>query len=197
MSIQMQPLFWRIGDTQGNGRGALSLLMPHHLGSRNVTELPINLSFQASPEHSGPKDLRWSESDVELFMALLQQKRQDALEGDVELDIQDRAVQGMIQLVALARFQTALNIDADLDGEIITERTELEIGSMVALNNGSTFPLAIIVALDSVEVSCILLEPCALPAQELADGSLVVLSRQATLPESFAQSFQGEGAVRH
>ncbi len=197
MSIQMQPLFWRIGDTQSNGRGALSLLMPHHLGSRTATELPINLSFQASLEHAGPKDLRWSESDVELFMALLQQKRQDQFEGEVELDLHDHAVQGIIQLVALARFQTAVNVDAELAEDLNTVREELEVGALVAVNDGQSFPLAVVVMLDSIEAQCILLEPLVTRTQTLADGSLVMLSRLAALPAHFAQSSQGSDTTKH
>lgn len=197
MSIQMQPLFWRIGDTQSNGRGALSLLMPHHLGSRTATELPINLSFQASLEHAGPKDLRWSESDVELFMALLQQKRQghqldDALHGmivQIQFDL-------TFELV-LARFQTAVNVDAELAEDLNTVREELEVGALVAVNDGQSFPLAVVVMLDSIEAQCILLEPLVTRTQTLADGSLVMLSRLAALPAHFAQSSQGSDTTKH
>lgn len=195
MSIQMQPLFWRISDQNSNGRGAVSLLMPTHMGSRTATELPMNLSFLALKTHQGPKDVCWSEDDVELFMALLQQKRQQQLDGDIELDLNDRAVHGIIQLVALARFQTASTVA--LGKDINTVRDELEVGSLVAINTTEGWPLAVVVAQDSIEASCILIEPLHAPQHALPEGSLVVIPRLAALPAQFANSSTAQEAVRH
>ncbi len=198
MSTEMQPLFWRISDQDHSGFEAVSLLMPAGPSDDAPAEFPTEVSFRSNRTSTHPVDLRWSEEDSDLFMTLLDRLANEELEGDVELDISDSVIQGIVQLVALARFKTPWPTDELTGDDFITERTELETGDLVALNTRYGYPLAIIVGLDSVDATCILLDPVFDHGQVLIpDHSVLVVNRLSVLPASFAEGDTGEDAVLH
>jgi len=198
MNAEMQPLFWRISQTKQQGMNAVSLLMPGDSESQPA-EFPTDVSFPSATVHSGPQDLRWSDEDSELFLDLVERVVETEDKFDVELDLNDDVIQGIVQLVALKRFQTPWPLDELLAEDVITEREELEIGDLVALNTTIGKPLAIIVALDSIDATCILLDPIINPAGDLLipDHNVLMVNRLAVLPAAFAATDNGEGAIIH
>lgn len=66
------------------------------------------------------------------------------------------------------------------------------------MNTRYGFILGIVVGLDSIDATCILLEPVKKDdATLLTDHSLVVVNRAYILPCSFADSDTGQGSTRH
>jgi len=198
MNAEMQPLFWRISDQNKSGFEAVSLLMPSGQSGETPAEFPTEVSFRSNRSSTHPVDLRWSEEDSDLFMSLLD-RLVEAEEGDdIEVDISDSVIQGIVQLVALARFKTPWPTDELTGDDFITEREELEIGDLVALNTCHGFALAIIVGLDSIDATCVLMDSL-MSGDELQvpDHSLLVINRHYVLSASFADSDVGEDAVFH
>jgi hypothetical protein len=142
--------------------------------------------------------VRWSDDDNDLFMTLVDRVMDLSDEAEMVLDLTDDVVQGIIHLVALARFRTPWpgeELEAD---ELNAPRQELEIGDLVALNTSAGFPMAVVVALDSVDATCILLDSIeTLTGDTVPDHSVLVMSRLNVLPSYFANSDQGESEVRH
>lgn len=198
MSTEMQPLFWRISDQDHSGFEAVSLLMPASPSDEAPAEFPTEVSFRSNRTSTHLVDLRWSEEDSDLFMTLLDRLANAEMDGDVELDISDSVVQGIVQLVALARFKTPWPTDELTGEDFITEREEIETGDLVALNTRYGYPLAIIVGLDSVDATCILLDPVYDNGQVLIPHhSVLVVNRLSVLPASFSEGDTGEDAVLH
>lgn len=198
MAIQMQPLYWRLNERQYAGINDVSLIMPDSYLSNSALEFPTHVSFQAASQHADSYDVRWSEDDMQLFFTLLERLMQRQLEGNVEIDLSDQSVQAIVQLVAQMRFQKAWAMHELEAEDFLTQRSELSIGDLVAINSCYGFPLAIVVALDAVEATCVLLSPLQLEDKVLiAKQSLVVVSRVAVLPGAFAEEEHGEYETRH
>lgn len=197
MNAQMQPLYWRINRTAQQGINAVSLLMPAQAGE-DTTEFPMDVSFPAAKITQESQDLLWSDEDNELFLDLIE-RLVDADDGHIELDLNDDVVQGIVQLVALRRFQPPKPLDELLADDIITEREELEVGDLVSLNTLHGCPLAIIVALDAIDATCILLDPLVNDVGEILipDHSVLIVNRLAVLPAAFAATDNGEGVTVH
>ena len=198
MNAEMQPLFWRISDQDKSGFEAVSLLMPAGMAGEDPAEFPTEVCFRSNRSTTHPVDLRWSEEDSDLLMNLLD-RLMDAEDGeDIEVDLSDSVIQGIVQLVALARFKTPWPTDELTGDDFITEREELEIGDLVALNTRFGFALAVIVGLDSIDATCVLMDSL-MSGDELQvpDHSLLVINRHCVLPASFADSDLGEDAVFH
>jgi hypothetical protein len=205
MSAVLQPLFWRLANEQNSDLDIVSVLMPRGAEEEKVAiEYAIDVSFKPSTQHQNPIDLRWSEEDSELFMSLLQNVM-DIGDKHVELDIEDSMIQGLINLVATARFHTPWPGD-DLEGEdFITYRKEIEVGDFVSLNTVYGFFSAVIVALDSIDATVILLDDIISPdTADVPEGlqevimqshSLLMLNRVCVLPPEFAEDV--EGTVLH
>jgi hypothetical protein len=205
MSAVLQPLFWRLANEQNSDLDIVSVLMPRGAEEEKVAiEYAIDVSFKPSTQHQNPIDLRWSEEDSELFMSLLQNVM-DIGDKHVELDIEDSMIQGLINLVATARFHTPWPGD-DLEGEdFITYRKEIEVGDFVSLNTVYGFFSAVIVALDSLDATVILLDDIISPdTADVPEGlqevimqshSLLMLNRVCVLPPEFAEDV--EGTVLH
>src|SRR5690606_13287585 len=141
---------------------------------------------------------RWWEEDTNLFMIRIVLCSDEYIEGDVERNLSDSVIKGIVQLVILARFKTPRSTDALTGDDFITEREELEMGDVVALNTRYGYPLAIIVGLDSVDATCILLDPVFSNSQVLIpDHSALIVNRLSVLPATFADSDGGEEAIRH
>lgn len=198
MNAEMQLLFWRISRTEEQGVGAVSVLMPAS-EHEQATEIPTDVNFSSARLEPAPKDLRWSDEDSDLFLDLLDRIIDTDNQSDIELDLNDEIVQGIVQLVALHRFQTPMPLDELLAEDFITEREELEIGDLVSLNTQEGRPLAIIVALDSIDATCILLDTLNDQSGEtlIPDHSVLMVNRLSVLPAAFAESDFGEGVVFH
>jgi hypothetical protein len=204
MSAVLQPLFWRLANEQNSDLDIVSVLMPRGAEEAKVAiEYAIDVSFKPSTQHQTPIDLRWSEEDSELFMSLLR-KVMNITDKSVELDIEDDMIQGLIHLVATARFHTPWPGD-DLEGEdFITYRKEIEVGDLISINTTYGFYSAVIVALDSIDATVVLLDDILIPtASEEADNesegdlevimpshSLLMINRVCVLPAEFAEDVE-------
>ncbi len=199
MNAEMQPLFWRISDQDSSGFEAVSLLMPAGPAGEDAAVFPTEVSFPSNRSTTHPVDLRWSEEDSDLFMQLLDRLMEADDEQEIEVDISDGVIQGIVQLVALARFKTPWPTDELVGEDIITELEEIEVGDLVALNTCHGYALAIIVGLDSIDATCVLLDSLMNEEGQLVvpDHSLLVINRHYVLPAAFAPSDQGEDAVFH
>ncbi|WP_370294092.1 hypothetical protein [Thalassolituus sp.] len=198
MIAEMQPLYWRIQDTDNSGLDAVSLLMPANEGEP-ATVVPTDVSFCSRRSGNQAVDVRWSDDDSDLFLSLLERvSSEDAEDDSIVLDINDGIVQGIVQLVALTRFKTPWPTDELVGDDINTERDETEIGDLVALNTRYGFVMGIVVGMDSIDMTCILLEDisdgdvCLVP-----DHSVLVFDRTNVLPIAFADTDTGEGATFH
>ena len=197
MNAEMQPLFWRISRAEQQGIHVVSLLMPTS-DSGEETEFPTDVSFPSNTVELASRDLRWSDEDSELFLDLVDRVIDLSSEPDVELDLTDDVVQGIVQLVALRRFQTPKPLDEWLADDVITEREELEIGDLVSLNTSAGVPMAIIVDLDSIDATCILLEELRDEQQLIAPmHSVLMVNRLSVLPAAFSEGDLGDGATIH
>ena len=197
MNAVLQPLFWRLANEHNSDLDAVSVLMPRGEEADKVAiEYAIDVSFKPSTHHQNPIDLRWSEDDSELFMSLLH-KVMNVTDKNVELDIEDNMVQGLIHLVATARFHTPWPGD-ELEGEdFMTYRREIEVGDLISLNTIHGFFSGVIVALDSIDATVILLddiitlESAEMPEDEqevvMPSHSLLMLNRVCVLPAEFAE----------
>lgn len=200
MFAEMQPLYWRIQNTDAAGFDAVSLLMPSADGEP-ATLFPTDVSICSKRSGKQSVDLQWSDDDSDLFMTLLDRVEIPEADDDDDglvLDINDGVVQGIVQLVALARFKTPWPTDELVAEDINTEREEQELGDLVAINSLHGFATAIIVAMDSIDMTCILLEDISDQEQVLIPHhSLIVVNRTSVLPLTFAESDLGEGVTRH
>lgn len=200
MSAVLQPLFWRLANEQNSDMDMVSVLMPRGAEEEKVAiEYAIDVSFKPSTQHQSPIDLRWSEEDGELFMSLLKNVMNIGDEH-IELDIEDGMIQGLINLVATARFHTPWPVD-DLEGEdFMTYRKEIEVGDFISLNTVYGFYSAVIVALDSIDATVVLLDDIIAPEtvdapEELQDvimpsHRLLMLNRVCVLPAGFAEDVE-------
>lgn len=194
MNAVLQPLFWRLANEQNTDMDVVSVLMPRGEEADKVAiEYAIDVSFKSSSKHQNPIDLRWSEEDSELFMSLLR-KVMNISDKDLELDIEDGMVQGLIHLVATARFHTPWPGD-DLEGDdFITYRQEIEVGDLVSINTKYGFYSAVIVALDSIDATCVLLDDIMAPDSEeeviMPSHSLLMVNRVSVLTPDFAEDVE-------
>ena len=200
MSAVLQPLFWRLANEQNSDLDMVSVLMPRGPEEEKVAiEYAIDVSFKPSTQHQSPIDLRWSEADGELFMSLLSNVM-NVGDDHIELDIEDSMIQGLINLVAIARFHTPWPGD-ELEGDDFpTYRKELEIGSFISVNTTYGFYSAVIVALDSIDATVVLLDdiisPDTVDAPEehqeviIPSHNLIMLNRVCVLPAEFAEDME-------
>lgn len=205
MNAGLQPLFWRLANEMNSDLDVVSVLMPRGEEVDKVAvEYAIDVSFKPSTYHQNPIDLRWSEDDGALFITLLH-KVMNVTEKDIELDIEDSVVQGLINLVATARFHTPWPGD-ELEGEdFMTYRREIEVGDLISINTIYGFFSGVIVALDSIDATIVLLddiitlETASAPEEEqevvMPSHSLLMLNRVCVLPPEFAEDV--DGAVFH
>jgi hypothetical protein len=200
MSAVLQPLFWRLANEQNSDLDIVSVLMPRGPEEEKVAiEYAIDVSFKPSTQHQSPIDLRWSEADGELFMSLLRNVM-DVGDDHIELDIEDSMIQGLINLVATARFHTPWPGD-ELEGEDFpTYRKELDIGDFISINTIYGFYSAVIVSLDSIDATVVLLDdiisPDTVDAPEehqeviIPSHNLIMLNRVCVLPAEFAEDME-------
>ncbi|MDF1762733.1 MAG: hypothetical protein P1U57_04920 [Oleibacter sp.] len=202
MNVENMPLFWRLQDTENSGLDDVSLLMPSNAGEPAAI-FPTDVSFCSRRNDKNIVDVRWSDEDSDLFMSLLDRISEDdevsqEIDDSLVVDISDNVVQGIVQLVALARFKTPWPSDELVGEDFITEREEIETGDLVSINTLYGYALAIVVGMDSIDVNCILLEDivdgdvCLVP-----DHSLMVVNRLSVLPAAFSDIDMGEGMIVH
>lgn len=189
MSAEMMPLYWRIGSTEQNGVDGVSLLMPARVLGETPSEFPTEVFMRSHrDEPANPVDLRWSDEDSDLFLNLLDRVVDVEDEPEVTLDLNDGVVQGIVQLVAMARFKAPWSMEELLGDDINTIRTELEIGDLVAINTIHGFVQAIVVGMDSIDATCVLLSSIKGSDHKviMSEQSLVVVNRLCVLPAVFA-----------
>lgn len=200
MNAEMQAMYWRIqNNNDHSGQDAVSLLMPSD-GSEPATLLPTEVSFCSRRSGRQDVDLKWSEDDSDLFLNLLERISNDDPSDDegIVLDINDGIVQGIVQLVALARFQTPWPTDELVGEDINTVRDDVEVGDLVAVNTLYGYPMAIIVGMDSIDLTCVLLESIEKDGFSIVpDHSVIILNRNSALPNTFAASDTGEAETFH
>lgn len=200
MNAEMQALYWRIqNNNDHSGQDAVSLLMPSEDGEP-ATVLPTEVNFCSRRSGIQAIDIKWSDDDSDLFLNLLDRISNDDPddEDNIVLDINDSIVQGIIQLVALARFTTPWQLDDLADEDVNTVREEVEIGDLVAINTKHGHPMAIIVGMDSIDLTCILLEDIEKDGLSIVpDHSVIVVNRNSALPNTFAESDVGESETFH
>lgn len=198
MNSEMLPLFWRVTGTDRNGVQAVSLLMPARIAGEEPAEFPTDVFFRNNRQPQQSVDLRWSDEDSDLFMSLLDRVVEAEDEQEVSLDINDNVVQGIVQLVAVARFRTPWPSDEIAGDDFLTEREESEVGDLVAVNLRHGFVLGIVVGIDSIDATCILLESVMDGERVvLPDHSLIVINRNSLLPCSFADADTGVSSTLH
>jgi hypothetical protein len=200
MNAEMQPLYWRIQNNDNSGFDAVSLLMPAGEGEP-ATLVPTEVSFCSRRTGTQAVDVRWTDEDSDLFLHLLERVSEDhadETEEGVVLDINDGVVQGIVQLVALARFKTPWPSDDLVAGDVNTVREDIEIGDLVAIHTHYGCPMAIVVGMDSIDLTCILLEDIEAEGVSIVpEHSVFVINRDSALPPAFAESDTGEDAVFH
>ena len=200
MNAEMQPLYWRLQNNDTSGCDAVSLLMPASEGEP-ATVVPTEVSFCSNRSGGQDVDIRWTDEDTDLFLQLLDRvsdDHTDETDDGLVLDINDGVVQGIIQLVALARFGTPWPSQDLVAGGINTVRDELEIGDLVGIHTHVTIPMAIVVGMDSIDLTCILLEDVEVAGTSIVPAhSVFVINRASVLPPEFADSYIDVDTVLH
>ncbi len=198
MNADMMTLFWRITEGEHAGLEAVSLLMPASGVNNKAAEFPTEVSFHADSSIR-PRDERWSDEDSDLFLSLLDRVVDVSEEPEVTLDISDELVQGIVQLVALVRFKSPEPIDELAGRDLNVPRQETEIGDLVAVNTRYGFVMAIVVGMDSIDITCVLLEPMndEKGTMLMPDHSVLLVNRVSVVPASFCDTETSRGATVH
>ena len=98
----------------------------------------------------------------------------------------------------MARFQTPWPTDELVAEDINTVRDEVVVGDLVAVNSLYGYPMAIVVGMDSIDLTCVLLEDIEKDGLSIVpDHSVIILNRNSALPNTFAASDTGEAEVFH
>jgi len=194
-------LFWRIRESEQAGQEAVSLLMPKS-GDETRAEFPTSVSFRttsppALSERNRPVDVEWSDDDSDLFMSLLDRVMDLTEEAEMVLDVSDELVQGIVQLVALVRFKQPWDAEHLIGRDLNVLREELDIGDLVAINTRYGFCMAIVVGLDSMDVTCILLDSVEDDQGMvlLTENTVLLVSRMSVVSSVFCESESAEGVV--
>lgn len=153
--VAKNQLKWRLADVQGSGSEQVSLVMPQITGN-DIREflLPTDIP---SPQTT-VEDLRWSDEDLELFFRLLEKQLGLEITEDMPLDLHDEGVINILHVVAAARFIIPAPAEGVLAEDINTVMEEYEPGDLVAIHSTDGFKSGIIVAMDSIEVTLVLLD---------------------------------------
>lgn len=185
--IQTTSLYWRLTHNAKLNSAHVSLLMPSQNKQQKPEEIPTNVNLAPLKKHLKPIDIKWSEEDKELFFELLGRIDENDSQ-ELVLDLTETHLQEIIHWVAIKRFYSPSCFEL-FEGEILqTERMELEVGDIVAVNTRYGFSLGIILTLNSIDADCILLDGLYDEEKEvLAEKSLINVSRLCLLPPEYAE----------
>lgn len=182
--VAKNQLKWRLADVQGSGSEQVSLVMPQITGN-DIREflLPTDIP---SPQTT-VEDLRWSDEDLELFFHLLEKQLGLEIVEDMPLDLQDEGVINILHVVAAARFIIPETADGILAADISTVMEEYEPGDLAAIHTIDGFKSGIIVAMDSIEVTFVLLDCIEDADQQLLFDvyDTLLVNKHSLLPADF------------
>jgi hypothetical protein len=200
-------LVWRLIDETGQGADVVTLVLPFSPEKPQQAQLLETdvVASQALPSNPlSNHDLSWSQSDIMLLLTLAQKMldmatAQDPDTDKITLDFENPTVIEIIQIVAAARFAEPFDLtQVNLGPVIHTTHSEIEQGDMVALPSLDGYPLAVITDLDSVECTCVLVEPVELKeGQTFEIHDVVKVSRMDLLPATFGHVFPADEDVIH
>ena len=190
---KQHPLKWRLADIDGTGMDQVSIVMPEYQGKQQEMLLPTEIP---SPLTSA-MDIGWSEEDSYLFYILLNKMIGDEVIGEA-IDFEDPEVLDILHVVAAAHFIAPVDADHVLADDLPVILEEHDLGDLVAINTRAGFKTALICELDSVEASCVLLEPLELNEEEVLDVyDTLVVNKHSILPPEFGNVVPAEEAVIH
>lgn len=187
MMMQTTSLYWRLTHNEKLNSAHVSLLMPSQNKQQQPEEIPTNLNLAPLKKHPKPIDIKWSAEDKELFLELLG-SIDETPDQELVLDLKEHYLQEIIHWVAIKRFNSPACFEL-FEGDILqTERIELEVGEIVAINTRYGFSLGIILTLNSIDADCILLDGLYDEEKEvLPEKSLINVSRLCLLPPEYAE----------
>ena len=199
-------LFWRLTDDTGQGLGVVTMVLPAEVyGGSNEFQLQTDVISKVKHKTSlrNAVDLKWSESDLELFLTLIKKMiLPDPETEEIALDFSEEAVVAIVHIVAAARFATPVPSDEILNEEdILTIREDFDIGDLVAINTINGFKNCVIVDMDSVDATCVLLDDVDVvingECEQLDHHDLMVVNRHSLLPADFGDVVPCEDDVIH
>ncbi len=194
--VAKHQLKWRLADVEGTGMDQVSIVMPE-LDSAQPKE--ILLPTDIPSPHPTAMDLRWTEDDLSLFFMLLEKMLEWPLDDQTPLDLTDDGIIEVLHVVAAARFITPLPADDILAEEISTVLYEWDIGDIIAINSHDGFKNAVIVALDSIDATCVLLDEINGHEQyfDFEVFDTLIVNKHSILPGEFGQVCPASEAVIH
>ncbi len=193
------PFLWRLCANEDKGSYSVAMVVPGPDDSETF-DLTIEtgiLRLASDPGISaGEEILEWNQSDLDLFMRLVNQRRlgRGTDQPDtVRLDLTDPEVIEIIHIVAAAGFGApylpagALKTAA---GEY--PRHEAAVGCLASLNTVGGFKPCVVVEVAEEEVACVLLDDLRIDGEtggkSLYRNDLLVVGRTDLLHPAFAQT---------
>jgi len=189
-------LKWRLADIEGTGTDQVNIVMPEMDG---LQPREILLPTDIPSPHPTAMDLRWTEDDLSLFFLLLNKMLELDVDGAEPLDLTDEGVIDVLHVVAAARFITPLPADDLLADDIPTVMREVDVGDIVAMHCHDGFKSAVVVALDSIDATCVLLDPIS-GHEEFFDFDVydtLVVNKHSLLPGEFGNVVAGSESIVH
>lgn len=194
--IAKHQLKWRLADIEGTGMDQVNIVMPELDGAK---AREILLPTDIPSPHPTAMDLRWTEDDLSLFFLLLNKMLEMDVDSSQPLDLTDDGVIDVLHVVAAARFITPLPAEDALAEDIPTLMREVDVGEITALHTHDGYKSAVIVALDSIDATCVLLDPI--------DGhekrydfevyDTLIVNKHSLLPGEFGNVVAGADSVVH
>ena len=194
--VAKHQLKWRLADVEGKGTDQVSIVMPE-LDSEQPRE--ILLPTDIPSPHPTAVDLRWTEDDLSLFFLLLEKMLEWPMDEDHPLDLTDEGIIEVLHVVAAARFITPLPAEDMLGEDIPTIHYEWDVGDIIAINTFDGFKSAVIVALDSIDATCVLLDEID-GHEEYFDFEVfdtLIVNKHSILPGEFGNVSPASEAVIH
>ena len=189
--IAKHQLKWRLADIEGTGTDQVNIVMPELDG---LQPKEILLPTDIPSPHPTAMDLRWT-----LFFLLLNKMLELNVEGPHPLDLTDEGVIDVLHVVAAARFITPLPAEDLLAEDISTVLQEVDVGDIVAIHCHDGFKSAVIIALDSIDATCVLLDPID-GHEEFFDFDVydtLIINKHNLLPGEFGNVVAGSDSVLH
>lgn len=197
-------LMWRLVDETGQGADLVTFVLPSEHGNNSeelCLETDVIAALESSEFQRKHTDLQWSTDDLDLLLILMEKANAiDEWEDTISLDFNDASTIEIIHIVASARFSKPLDLTRqDMGQFVFTQFEEIEVGGLVCVNSKCGYKLAIVVALDSVDATCVMLEEMLDPDLPASVGvhDLVLLSRHDLLPSTFGSVNAGESDLIH
>ncbi len=203
------PFLWRLCAHEDKGSRSVAMVVrgPDDSDSFDLTIETGILKLGADPEQPDNEEiLEWNQSDLDLFLRLLQQRKignHTAQPDIVRLDLTDPEVIEIIHIVAAAGFgfpYTPMGLLKDATGEYPPH--EAVVGGPASLNTVSGFKRCVVVQVAQDEIACVLLDDLPIAEEEggqcLFRNDVLVVEPVDLLHPSFAQTgLRPESATIH